>query len=627
MTESDPLQPTVDFLRRHAPFADMSGADLQWLARRLKLTFFPRGELLTAPEQGEAELFYIIKQGRVRGEAGGDAEAWELVTGECFPIGALLSRRPVRTHHRAVEDTFCFELPRDDFDTLRERSPLFQDFCGRRLANLLDQALRRHSRDEPGMAAFSTSLQAPLDEIVPTDTAMVTGNTSLAEALPGLAEARTGAVAVVDDDGAPRGLLTTRTVIHNLVLPHRPLETALTEVMEDDPVILEASQPAWAAARAMAEHGRDHVCVVADGRLLAVVDEEALFSTRSVSVVGLARAIDDAPDMETLVGLQQDLHRLIDQLLAQGTGAAASARLIATLNDRVTRSVIRLNLASHGRPRTPFTWLAFGSEGRGEQTLKTDQDNGILFEPLPDVDLEVQRGELLTLAEAINADLARVGFPLCPGNIMASNPECCLSAEEWRARFERWLEQGTPQHLLNATVFFDFRPLWGDEQPVDTLRYWLLDATAHNDRFRRQLAESVLRNRPPLGMFRDFKLSHDAQGRSGLDLKVQGLTPFVDAARLQALTLRAPSTNTLERLQAMADAGDASPEDVAAWRDAYEFIQWLRMQHHRRQAAAEEPLDNWIDPDTFNELDRRILKEAFRQARKLQSRIALAYQL
>ena len=156
MTETDPLQPTVDFLRRHAPFDDMSGADLRWLARRLKLTFFPRGEQLTDPEQGEAQLFYIIKQGRVRGETGGDAEAWELVTGESFPIGALLSRRPVRTRHRAVEDTFCFELTRDDFDTLRERSPLFQDFCARRLANLLDQALRQHSRTDAGVASLTT---------------------------------------------------------------------------------------------------------------------------------------------------------------------------------------------------------------------------------------------------------------------------------------------------------------------------------------------------------------------------------------------------------------------------------------------------------------------------------------
>ncbi|MFO8154485.1 MAG: DUF294 nucleotidyltransferase-like domain-containing protein [Pseudomonadota bacterium] len=627
MTESDPLQPTVDFLRRHAPFADMSGADLQWLARRLKLTFFPRGELLTAPEQGEAELFYIIKQGRVRGEAGGDAEAWELVTGECFPIGALLSRRPVHTRHRAVEDTFCFELPRDDFDALRERSPLFQDFCGRRLANLLDQALRRHSREEPGMATFSTSLQAPLGELVSPDTTMVAHSAPLSEALQRLASIPMGAVAVVDETGAPRGLLTTHAVIHRLVLPQRPLGTALAEVMEEDPLLLEADQPAWVAARAMAEHGREHVCVVDNGALLAVVNEEALFSTRSVSVVGLARAIDDAPDMETLIALQGDLHRLIDQLLAQGTGAAASARLIATLNDHVTRAVIRLNLADHGRPRTPFTWLAFGSEGRGEQTLKTDQDNGILFEPVAGIDLEEQRRELLSLAEAINHDLARVGFPLCPGNIMASNPECCLSTSEWRARFERWLEQGTPQHLLNATVFFDFRVLWGEEHPATELRDWLLGATAQNDRFRRQLAESVLRNRPPLGLFRDFKLSHDAQGRSGLDLKVQGLTPFVDAARLQALTLRSSATNTLDRLQAMTDTGEAPAEDVAAWRDAYEFIQWLRMQHHRRQAGAGEPLDNWIDPDDLNELDRRILKEAFRQARKLQSRIALAYQL
>ncbi|MFP4696858.1 putative nucleotidyltransferase substrate binding domain-containing protein, partial [Thiohalospira sp.] len=343
-------------------------------------------------------------------------------------------------------------------------------------------------------------------------------------------------------------------------------------------------------------------------------------------LVALARAIADAPDIAALEALQADVHAFIGRLLAQGAGADAITRVVATLNDRLTRAVLHHVLAEHGRPRTPFTWLAFGSEGRGEQTLKTDQDNGILFEP-GDGDAEAARAELLPLAEAINQALARVGFPLCPGNIMASNPECCLTAAEWRERFARWIDQGTPQHLLNATVFFDFRPLWGDPEPATALRGWLGEAVAANSRFRRQMAENALRNRPPLGLFGEIKRSAGGDGRPGVDLKVQGLAPFVDAARLLALAHGVEATHTLDRLDAVVAAGALDPDDAAAWRDAYEFIQWLRMEQHRRQAAAGEPLDNRLDPDGLNELHRRILKEAFRQARKLQARLALDYQL
>jgi len=137
------LAPVTEFLVRHAPFDRMAASHLDFLARRSQLAFYAKGEAITDPAQGTAERFYIIKQGRVRGEVepGGDHDAWELHAGECFPIGALLANRPVRMAQRAVEDTFCFELTRADFDTLYADSPEFRDFCSRRLASMLDRTL------------------------------------------------------------------------------------------------------------------------------------------------------------------------------------------------------------------------------------------------------------------------------------------------------------------------------------------------------------------------------------------------------------------------------------------------------------------------------------------------------
>ncbi|MFP4131181.1 MAG: putative nucleotidyltransferase substrate binding domain-containing protein [Thiohalospira sp.] len=623
MSETDALQPTLDFLRRHAPFAEMGTAELQRLAAKAKLAFFARGEVITAPEQGPAEFLYIIKQGRVRGETGSDGEAWELVTGESFPIGALLGHRPVRTRHRAVEDTFCFELPRSEFDRLREASPVFGDFCARRLASLLDQALRR------GAPASGTPASSPLatalGDLTPTPAVITASTTPLRDALAELEARDAEAIAVTDPDGRPAGLLTLRDIVTRVTLPGRDTATPVGDLVTGDTPALAAEAPAWEAARALAESGRGHLLVTRAGKVTGVLAEGAVVGG-DAGLVALARAIADAPDIAALEALQADVHAFIGRLLAQGAGADAITRVVATLNDRLTRAVLHHVLAEHGRPRTPFTWLAFGSEGRGEQTLKTDQDNGILFEP-GDGDAEAARAELLPLAEAINQALARVGFPLCPGNIMASNPECCLTAAEWRERFARWIDQGTPQHLLNATVFFDFRPLWGDPEPATALRGWLGEAVAANSRFRRQMAENALRNRPPLGLFGEIKRSAGGDGRPGVDLKVQGLAPFVDAARLLALAHGVEATHTLDRLDAVVAAGALDPDDAAAWRDAYEFIQWLRMEQHRRQAAAGEPLDNRLDPDGLNELHRRILKEAFRQARKLQARLALDYQL
>jgi CBS domain-containing protein len=210
---------------------------------------------------------------------------------------------------------------------------------------------------------------------------------------------------------------------------------------------------------------------------------------------------------------------------------------------------------------------------------------------------------------------------------MDSNPECCLTLDEWQARFGRWIEQGTPEHLLKASIFFDFRSLWGNDVPVAALREWVSMHAAANPRFLRQMAENALRNDPPLGLVRDFVTESGGEHDHTLDLKLRGLTPFVDGARLLALAHAVAGTGTVARLKALVQMGVLKDAEAGAWCDAITFIQLLRMRHHQEQAHASQPLDNHIDPDRLNELDRRILKEAFRQARKLQARIRLDYQL
>jgi CBS domain-containing protein len=315
-------------------------------------------------------------------------------------------------------------------------------------------------------------------------------------------------------------------------------------------------------------------------------------------------------------------------MIAQGVKVGQITQIITLLNDQILERILELALAdTQLPPGLSFTWLAFGSEGRHEQTLKTDQDNGILFAAPEGMSPEDARRSLLPLADRVNRDLDACGFTLCPGNIMARNPECCLSLEEWETRFVRWIDQGTPEHLLKSSIFFDFRPLHGPTGPARALRDRLLDRTARNSRFLKQMAANALRNAPPLGLIRDFRLSGSGDQSNTIDLKLNGVTPFIDAARIFALANRIPATNTRERLSGAAEAGVLDPGDASAWSDAYDYIRMLRMRINQEQALAGLPLSNRIAPDGLNDLDRRILKEAFREARRVQSKLALDYQL
>jgi len=237
------------------------------------------------------------------------------------------------------------------------------------------------------------------------------------------------------------------------------------------------------------------------------------------------------------------------------------------------------------------------------------------------------RAELLPVAQRINQVLDECGYPLCRGNIMAGNPECCLSLEEWKARFHDWIEHGTPEHLLKASIFFDFRTIYGERAPVEELQGWVLARVATNTTFLRQMAENALRNHPPLGLVRDFVVASGGEHPHTINLKLNGATPFVDGARLLALAHGIAETGTLARIRAVAQRGVLQEEEASAWCDAYAFIQLLRMRAHQSQQSLGQPLDNHVDPESLNELDRRILKETFRQARKLQTRLMLDYQL
>ena len=623
------LAPVIEFLVRHAPFDRMAATHLEFLAQRAQLAFYARGETITDPGHGTAERFFIIKQGRVRGEVepGGEHDAWELQAGECFPIGALLSRRPVRMAQRAAEDTFCFELTRDDFDTLYADSPEFRDFCSRRLASMLDRTLNtlqaaiaaRISGEAPADAALSSLVRRAPVTCLP--------DTPLREALATMHAEHVGSMVIADAAGWPLGIFTLHDLLARAAEKEFVFDTAIKQVMTPKVIALAPSDTVHEAALMMARESIGHVCIVENRKLRGVVSERDLFSLQRIGLARLSRVIAQAPDLDSLALHARDIHRLIDQMLAQGVSVAQLNQIISQLNDRVTRRVIELVLAESGAPDVPFTWLAFGSEGREEQTLKTDQDNGILFMPPKGRKADAVRKKLLPLAKRINTVLDTCGYPLCTGNIMAGNPECCLSLDEWKARYSHWIDHGAPEHLLKASIFFDFRTLWGDDAPVAALRRWVGEQAAGNPRFLRQMAENALRNEPPLGLVRDFVLESGGEHDRQLDLKLRGITPFVDGARLLALAHRIDATNTHARLRAVARTGALAEAEAEAWCDALSFIQLLRMRNHQRQERRGESLDNFINPDKLNELDRRILKEAFRQARKLQTRLRLDYQL
>lgn len=620
------IQQTIEQLRHHAPFDRMEQEHMVWLAERLKVSYFDKDEIVLAPEQGVPSRLFIIRQGMVIGWQGSrraeESIAYELQEGEFFPLSALLARRPVNYTFTANDDVFCFELDADEFDALLRMSEVFNDYCTRRIANLLEQSAHTIQAQYTQSTTELQSMSSPLSEVIRREPVTCAPDTTVRQVLETMHEFGIGSMVAVEN-GLPVGIFTLHDVLNHVALPQIDLDQPIIRLMSKNLYTLPPNAFAYEAALLMAKEGIRHVLVTNHGKLAGVVSERDLFALQRVGLRQISTAIRSARDLETLKQSSKDIQQLAQNMLAQGVAAEQLTQFISTLNDLLTTRIIELKMAEARQNPDwvdiDFCWLAMGSEGRFEQTMTTDQDNGIIFRTPSDSTPNEVRERLLPLAKRINVALDACGFSLCKGGIMASNPSWCLSCEEWENTFSQWISRGDGNELLNASIFFDFRPLYGNEELAKQLRDWLNVRMKNNRMFLRKMVENALRNRPPLSLWRNFLVERTGDSQNTLNLKINGVTPFVDAARIFALSLGSNETSTAQRLRAASEAWRMDKVETEAWIESFLYIQLLRLRLQHQQNSKNEMPSNRINPDTLNNLDQHILKQTFRQARTLQN--------
>jgi len=621
-------------LRPHAPFAAMEPRDLARLARVARLVYFPPGDVVLPAGHGRPEHCYIVKEGTVHGErpgaAGPDTDLFTLTAGEMFPLGALVGERAPTSTYRAAQDTFCLVFPTAEFDALMASSPVFRDFCTRRLAYLLDAVRAGVQAEYVGSATTRHDLATPLRALVRAAPITVAPDLALGDALALMESHRIGSVPVVDAGGRPLGIFTRHDVIGRVALPQVSLRTPIADVMSSPAQTLPLESTPADAALAMAQKGLRHLVLTeGDGRVGGIVSERDLLALHRLSAREMSLALRRAADLPALVQCAADIRALAHALVAQGVGSGPLMTSISGLNDRLTARVIDLVRPDYDLSGAVWCWLGLGSEGRAEQTIPTDQDNALLFVANdPDVPEASIRERFVPFAHAVNEALGRCGFPLCPHDTMAGNPRWCLADGEWESQFAHWIARGDGVPVGEMAIFLDFRAIAGSGEPAEALRRRIAERVRAAPAFRKRLADDARRHRPPVSWTGHIAETTDEAGAEGIDVKLYGTQPMTDAARVMALANGVTATGTVERLRGAARAEGVTESDVATWCDTFEYLQMLRLRTQHRRLTHELPPaanPNLVPVARLSALDRRVLKEALRQARKLQQRLALDY--
>ncbi|MER3480156.1 MAG: cyclic nucleotide-binding protein [Meiothermus sp.] len=591
---SDPL----DFVRLCPPFDRLPPEGLQILEKTLEVAYWPAGTgLLEQGGQGSTHL-YLIRKGSVRLERGKKV-VMQLEEGDLFGYPWLLSQETSAFDVIADEDLLTYRWPAETCRKLMDY-PGFAQFFTQGLAERLRKAVQPQPTDLQNL-----NFSLPVRQLVSRPAVFVPRDCTVQQAARLMRQHRISSVLVTGD---PVGILTDRDLRNRVLAEGLPPDTPVERVMSAPVKTLAASSSLFEALAFMIAQDIHHLPLTEQGQIIGVVTDTVFLRQQARSPLYLTQRLEQSQDPEQLRGYGLELAGVVENLLRGGLGAAEIGRGVSALNDLLVRRLLGLAEQRLGPPPAPYAWITFGSEGRMEQTLLTDQDNALIYAQ--------PSAYFPKLAEFVVNGLLIAGFPPCPGGYMATHWHKPLA--EWLGLFQDWIERPTPQALLESAIFFDFRPLHGSLN-LTPLREAVRRARL-NQRFLAQLARSALEFRPPLTLFRQIR-----QDQAGLDLKKSGITPIVNLARLYALAAGSDAVSTPERLEAAAKAGTLGEETAQTLAEAFAFLLRLRLREQLEALRQGQPTTNRVRLEGLSPLERRHLREAFLAIREAQEATRLSF--
>ena len=630
-----PVENVISFLAKTLPFNLLEPNALHQLAGKCVIDFFPTGTMIFLQDVTQVDYLYLIQKGGVKSYMKNDQGEVTLKDyrgeGEYFGALPIIQGTRANLNVETVEDTFCFLVAKQDFQALLvENGEVAQYFLRTMSAKLVKGVyaeLRQHKiapRTEGALTLFS----APVEEIAKGNLYTTPASTTVRAVAGIMSDNCIGSILLTDKDSKIVGIITDKDLRAKVVAKGLPFETEAASIMSSPVQTISNQAMAFDALLKMMKEKVHHLAIEKGGDIIKMITTHDIMVEQGTSPLYLFRDIVAQRRIEGLYPLARKVPFVVRTLIEEGAKANNITRMITVLNDHILDRMLSLLTQELGAPPLPFCWLLLGSEGRREQTFKTDQDNAILYEDTPDPKVMAMAEEYFrAFAEAAIVHLVNCGYPLCPGEVMASNLRWRQPLSVWKGYFRHWCSQPEPLEILHSTIFFDFRPGFGAVALAEELRGMLTEVAEHQGFFLLHLARNCLASRPPLSFFKNFIVEKDGEHRNTFDLKSKGMVFFVDFARLMALRHGIDEVNTLDRLRVLQERQHLPQALCSETIEAYEFLMQLRLVHQLQMLEDGKQPNNYINPRDLSDLERQALKEAFAVIARLQDVIRLAFQI
>lgn len=447
-------------------------------------------------------------------------------------------------------------------------------------------------------------------------------DTSIAQLARQMTAHQLTAALIASETGAVIGIVTDHDLRARVLAANVELSAPVHTIMSAPLMKIPEHALIYEALLRMEEKGVHHLAVEdQNGQIVGVVDSKALIQFQRYGPIVLSREILRAASPDDVVRSCKRTASLVKTLLDSSAKPRPVTNMIASICDAATARLIQLAIDDLGPPPAPFAYIAMGSQGRQEQTLLTDQDNGIIFAPPVGASPDSVGDYFLKLGARVCADLHQAGYTLCRGNVMASNPRWCRALPAWISGFNEWVQKSEAQEVIDLGIFFDFRTVYGNAELAQELRHHIHMALKDKPAFYHHFAQNALTFKPPFRLLGNIYLGGATEHVGEINLK-DAMMPMVSFARLYALRDQVKQTHTLERIEALAERGVIVPSTRDEISAAYDFLMQLRLGAQLASIQAGRPPTNIIHPGKLGYIQKELLKQAFAQIAAVQKKIS-----
>lgn len=608
------LDEVSGFLAQHEPFSRLPEEALAEVTSAMTMEYVRRGQQIVTLGQRNDNL-HVIRTGAVDviGDEGILLDRRD--AGRTFGYSTLVGEPESRYTITAVEDTLLLVMPREAFAALVEKHPDIDRFYSS--LSLRISRAAAELRSDPAQDVLATGVREMMGDrgAVQTDAA-----TSIRDAARAMIDGNVSSL-IITSGGVLAGILTDKDLRGRVVAGGVDPTRAVAEVMTPDPVTISPDALAFEAILLMSELGVHHLPVVEEGRTVGVVSSGDLSRLLKANPIFLTADLSRRGVAE-LEGAYRRAAETAIRLIDRGAGARESAQVLTTVGDALVRRLITLFEESAGPAPVEYAFVAVGSQGRREMGPASDQDNALIL--ADDYD-EASHGDYFDrLSTFVCTGLDRAGQVVCPGGMMAMNPEWRMTRSEWMDTFHRWIMAPQPDALLNAQIYFDMRALAGAPELAEDVHAAAVELAAGAPRLHAHLAALASRREPPLGFFRGFVVEKNGEYADTLDVKKGGTAALVQMARLYAIKAGVTAVGTRERFELSA-GHSLSPQGAENLLDAFDFLSALTHRYQAQQLRAGNAPDYHIDPAQLTTSNRENLRDAFQIIKKMQTALSSAH--